>query len=73
MGIRKPEDIVLKNTSMPRWIKDWISSRRSINYSGLIQETLIKVIKEYDPDYYKQFEHLLPNIKRKENLPKIKI
>ena len=73
MPIREPDDIVLKGTCMPRWVKDWYSNHRTINYSGLVQECLIKVIKEHDPDYYDIHKHLLPEVKRKENLPRIPI
>lgn len=58
---------------MPRWVKDWFSDRRSINYSGLVQETLIKVIKEKDPEYFEKHKHLLPDIKRKETTPTLTI
>ena len=69
MGFLKPDDIVLKGTCMPRWVKNWYSDHKTINYSGLVQEVLIQVIQEYDPDYYESHKQYLPKTKRKENMP----
>ena len=42
----------MKITSLKRWQRDWINQRREINYSGLVQEMMIKIIQNEDPDYY---------------------
>lgn len=56
-----PDETVYKITSLARWQRNWINDHRSINYSGLVQELLCQVIKENDPEYYKQFEHIIKN------------
>ena len=56
MGIlQDPTDTVAKIVSLPRWQREWINSRKSINFSGLTQEIIIELMKVYDQDYY--FEH----------------
>ena len=73
MPLRSPDDTVLKGVCMPRWVKDWYSDNRIINCSGLIQECLIKVIQENDPEYFEVNKKFLPDNKRKENMPKVPI
>ena len=52
MGFTNSTDRVMKITSLKRWQRDWINQRREINYSGLVQEMMIKIIQNEDPDYY---------------------
>ncbi len=57
--VGKPNEYVYKITSMPRWQREWINSHRSINYSGLVQEMLARIIEKHDPDYFeKNKKHL---------------
>ena len=60
MGIlQSPDDTVAKLVTLPRWQRDWINSRRSINFSGLTQEIIVELIKTFDSDYYFANEHLV--------------
>lgn len=52
MGLMKPDDSVSKIVGLARWQRDWINSHRSINFSGMVQEVTMKMIQEYDPDYF---------------------
>ena len=55
MGFTNSNDGVMKITSLKRWQRDWINQRRdTINYSGLVQEMIVKIIKNEDIDYYKK-------------------
>jgi hypothetical protein len=71
--ILPPNETVYKITGMPRWQRNWINNHRSINYSGLVQEMLCKIIKERDPEYYEKFKELLEqrNVKQKEVINQI--
>ncbi len=66
----RENDNVPKIVTLPRWEREWLNSHRSINFSGLVQMHISKIIKEYDPDYFKIYEHLLKEklILRKDNL-----
>jgi hypothetical protein len=70
----RSKDTVRKIVSMPRWQRDWINDHRSINCSGLVQETLSQIIAEHDPKYYMKNKSDI-DIKRKDStiafLPKI--
>ena len=69
MPYLNPDDYVYTLISLPRWQKEWIKSKHSINFSGLVQEVLIKIISQKDPDYFQEYEHLLQAkpTKRREN------
>ena len=54
MPFLKPDDTVHKVISLPRWQRDWINSHRSINFSGLAQQVLVKIIEERDPAYFEE-------------------
>jgi len=73
MGLTSPNDTVGKFTTMKRCQRDWINNRKSINYSGLVQELIWNVIKETDPDYYqKYYESVqLHPVKKKEIIDEI--
>ena len=68
-----PEDSVPKNVSMQRWLRSYLKSHPSINFSGLCTEMVVQIIKERDPEYYERYRHLLEEnpIKRKEEIKKI--
>lgn len=53
MTFLKPCDSVYKISNLPRWVRDWINEN-NINYSGVIQETFIKIIREKDPKYFEE-------------------
>ena len=71
MGLNSPNDSVMKIISLPRWERDWINSHRSINFSGMVQEVTLDLIKKYDPEYYQKNKHYLElkAARRKDNLP----
>lgn len=55
MGVlQEPNDTVFKLVSLPRWQRDWISSHRNINFSGLAQEVIIELIKQNDKSYFEK-------------------
>lgn len=54
-----PNDTVGKFTTMKRWQRDWINNKNSINYSGLVQELICKIIEETDPEYYEKYRELI--------------
>ena len=65
-----PEFTVPRTMSLPRWVDQWYSSKRSINFSGLCVTMLIDVIKENDPEYYnKNKQYIINEIRRKETTP----
>ena len=68
-----PNDTVGKFTTMKRWQRDWINSRNSINYSGLVQDLINRIIEETDPEYYaKHKESITLNpIRKKEIIEEI--
>lgn len=49
----KPCDSVYKLSTLPRWLRDWINEN-NVNYSGVIQEVFIKIIREQDPEYFER-------------------
>ena len=59
MGLTKPDDTVMKITSRARWQRNWINKNRQINYSGLVQEMLIKLIEKNDPEYFQEHKKYL--------------
>ncbi len=73
MGYLKPKDTVYKLVTLPRWQKEWINSHRSINFSGMVQMHVADIIKEYDPSFFKENEHLLKErmTRRKEQMREI--
>ncbi len=73
MGLLKPYDTVLKMISLARWQREWVNSHHAINFSGMVQDMIIDVIREHDPKY---FEANRDNLdlrfsRRKENMPKL--
>ena len=56
---RTPNDTVYKMISLPRWQREWINGRRGINFSGLSQELITELIRQYDPKYYEKHKGLL--------------
>lgn len=54
-----PDDYLLKATKLQRWQRNWINDHRSINYSGLCQELVCRIIKEQDPEYYEKYKKYL--------------
>lgn len=69
MGVfRTPKDPVYTTVHMYRWQKEWINSRHSVNFSGLVQEIIIELMREYDPDYFEANKQHLNNhtIQRKD-------
>ena len=65
-----PTDYVKKMLSLPRWQRDWINDHKSINFSGMIQEFTIQIIKDEDKDYFEKYQDLINNsIRRKETTP----
>ena len=73
MGFLPPNETVYKITAMPRWQRNWINDHRSINYSGLVQEMLCKVIAEKDPEYFEKHKKNLQKrtIKQKDVIAQI--
>ena len=69
MGFRNPNDTVYKTITLPRWQKTWLSSHRSINFSGVAQEVLDKIIMEKDPKCFEEHKGLLKQrqARRREN------
>ena len=69
MGLTSPCDTVPKITGLPRWQRNWINAHRSINYSGLVQEMLNKIIANQDPEYFMKNKLNMEKrfTKRKEN------
>lgn len=60
MGIlQEPTDTVCKLVSLPRWEREWINSHRNINFSGLVQQMIVQIIKEHDKKYFEENKHLL--------------
>ena len=59
MPFLKPSDVVITTISMPRWQKQWIKSHYTVNFSGLVQDVLVNMIKEKDPCYFEDHKHLL--------------
>lgn len=70
MPFLPPNDSVPRIINLRRWQRDWINNHRSINFSGLVQELLVQIIKEKDPAYYEMYSYLLAGNypKRKENI-----
>ena len=73
MPFFNPNETVYKIVSLPRWQRAWINSHRSINFSGLVQEILLKIINEKDQQYFEQHKHLLEirQTSRMENIVKV--
>lgn len=57
MTFLKPNDSVPSNISLYRWQRDWIRNHHAINLSGLVQEMIIKLIEERDPEYLKKINN----------------
>ena len=55
MTFLKPSDSVPSNISMYRWQREWIRDHHAINLSGFVQELVIKLIEERDPEYLKKY------------------
>ena len=73
MGIIPPNKSSGKFVTIPHWQRRWVDTHSTINFSGLIQELLIEVIRTHDPKYfdqYKQYLDLSP-IRRKEVIDRI--
>lgn len=68
-----PDDTVWVSITMPRCLNDWKQNHKSINFSGLCQEMLIQMLKDHDPEYYKEIKQFLPEIRRKDTTPKTKV
>lgn len=68
MGLTSPNDTVIKIVSLPRWQREWINSYNSLNFSGLVQEVIVELIRQKDPLYYKLHAHRLEQllVKRKD-------
>lgn len=63
-----PDETTYKIVSLPRWQRQWMREHKSINCSGLLQETIIQLIKDRDPDYYSKYKQYAEKaIYRKEN------
>lgn len=54
MPFLKPHDTVYGTYSTKRWLKDYFENRKSVNFSGMIQEMGIEYIKTHTPEYYEQ-------------------
>ncbi len=64
-------DLVMKITSLPRWQRDWLNNHKNINYSGLVDDMLNRVIEKNDPIYFaKNFK--IRTIRRQEETDKAK-
>ncbi|MDC8437618.1 MAG: hypothetical protein LV468_01300 [Candidatus Nitrosotenuis sp.] len=67
MGIiRGPGQIVYTTITLQRWEKDWVKLHDSINFSGLVQEMIIELIRKHDPVYYEQNVQFLQESKRRD-------
>ena len=63
-----PDETTYKIVSLPRWQRQWMREHKSINCSGLLQEAIIQLIKDRDPEYYKQYQKYAEKaIRREEN------
>lgn len=74
MGIlQEPTDTVAKLVSLPRWQREWINSRKSINFSGLAQEVIIELMRAHDPEYFQRHLPLIDakSIMRKDAIENI--
>ena len=68
-----PDETTYKIVSLPRYQRQWLREHKSINTSGLLQEIIIQVIKERDPDYYRKYQkYIEKEIRRSETTPKLK-
>lgn len=60
MGILlNPADSVPKQVSLQRWQRTWINSQHSINFSGLIQEIVVELIRTQDKKYFEAHKHFI--------------
>ena len=69
MGLTNPKNTVGKFVTMPRWQRNWIDDHRSINFSGLVQELMIEIIRNHDPEYFDQNkQHLEIHLSKKKEI-----
>lgn len=73
MGLVPPTKSSGKFVTIPHWQRKWIDNHNAINFSGLIQELLIEVIKTHDPAYFKQYNKYvdIQPIRKKEIIDRI--
>lgn len=73
MGIIPPTKSSAKLVSIPHWQRKWIDDHNAINFSGLIQELLVEVIRTHDPSYFKHYSKYvdISPIRKKEVIDRI--
>lgn len=73
MGLVPPTKSSDRTVTLKHWQRVWIDRHPAINFSGLVQEMLIEIIKVHDPEYYKknrQYLDISP-VRKKEIIDRI--
>ena len=59
MGIISPTKSSDRTVTLKHWQRKWIDSHPAINFSGLVQEMIVEVIKTHDPKYFEKHKQYL--------------
>lgn len=73
MGIIPPTKSSDRVVTLKHWQRIWVDKHSTINFSGLVQELLVEIIKVHDPKYYNHYKQYLdiPTIRKKEVIDRI--